>query len=107
MSDKKKTYTKSDLTRDMIGHFQEIPNSNIEHAVESIFKFLSNALASGRQVELRQFGTIRVKKMPARRARNPKTSEEIMIEEKNKVKWKSSKVLNWRLNKTGNKIEEE
>ena len=37
--------------------------------------------------------------MEARNARNPRTGETIQIEEKNKVKWKSSKLLNYRINK--------
>jgi len=38
--------------------------------------------------------------MPSRNARNPKTGEQIKIAEKNKVKWKSSKLLNFRINKS-------
>ena len=37
--------------------------------------------------------------MPERNARNPKTGEAIIIERKNKIKWKTSKLLNQRINK--------
>ena len=40
--------------------------------------------------------------MPERNARNPKTGEEIIIGRKNKIKWKTSKLLNQRINKDGN-----
>ena len=36
--------------------------------------------------------------MPERNARNPKTGETIIIERKNKIKWKTSKLLNQRIN---------
>ena len=36
--------------------------------------------------------------MPERNARNPKTGETIKIERKNKIKWKTSKLLNQRIN---------
>tara|TARA_E500000178_G_scaffold213118_1_gene210314 strand:- start:577 stop:891 length:315 start_codon:yes stop_codon:yes gene_type:complete len=98
----KNTFVKSDIVKDLQGHFQAIPNNNVEKIVESIFKYLSNALAEGRNIEIRGLGTFKIKKMPARNARNPKTGESIMIEEKNKLKWKSSKLLNFRINKKEN-----
>ncbi len=98
----KNTFVKSDIVKDLQGHFQAIPNNNVEKIVESIFKYLGNALAEGRNIEIRGLGTFKIKKMPARNARNPKTGESIMIEEKNKLKWKSSKLLNFRINKKEN-----
>jgi len=98
----KNTFVKSDIVKDLQGHFQAIPNNNVEKIVESIFKYLSNALAEGRNIEIRGLGTFKIKKMPARNARNPRTGESIMIEEKNKLKWKSSKLLNFRINKKEN-----
>src|SRR5210317_312837 len=98
----KNTFVKSDIVKDLQGHFQAIPNNNVEKIVESIFKYLGNALAEGRNIEIRGLGTFKIKRMPARNARNPKTGESIMIEEKNKLKWKSSKLLNFRINKKEN-----
>ena len=95
----KKTFVKSDIVKDLQKHFQKIPNNNVEHAVDTIFKFLSNALSNGRNIEIRGLGTFKIKKMPSRNARNPRTGEQIQIKEKNKVKWKSSKLLNYRINK--------
>ena len=95
----KKTYVKSDIVKDLQGHFQQIPNNDVERIVDSVFKYLGNALSSGRSIEIRGLGTFKVKKMEARNARNPRTGETIQIEEKNKVKWKSSKLLNYRINK--------
>jgi integration host factor subunit beta len=98
----KNTFVKSDIVKDLQGHFQAIPNNNVEKIVESIFKYLGNALAEGRNIEIRGLGTFKIKRMPARNARNPKTGESIMIEEKNKLKWRSSKLLNFRINKKEN-----
>ena len=36
--------------------------------------------------------------MPERNARNPKTGEAIFIKRKNKIKWKTSKLLNQKIN---------
>ena len=102
----KKTFVKSDIVKELQGHFQAIPNHDVERIVDSIFKYLGNALAEGRNIEIRGLGTFKVKKMPARNARNPKTGEPIRIEEKNKLRWKSSKLLNYRINRKEGPLEE-
>tara|TARA_B000000609_G_C24117012_1_gene317334 strand:+ start:562 stop:873 length:312 start_codon:yes stop_codon:yes gene_type:complete len=95
----KKTFVKSDIVKSLQGYFQKIPNNDVEKIVETIFKYLSNALSSGRNIEIRQFGTFKIKNMPERKSRNPKTGETIKIERKNKIKWKTSKILNFKINK--------
>ena len=94
----KKTFVKSDIVKDLQGHFQKIPNNNVEHIIESIFKYLSNALSEGRNIEIRGLGTFKVKKMPARNARNPKTGEKIALERRNTIHFKPSKELKARVN---------
>tara|TARA_B100000941_G_scaffold283476_1_gene253053 strand:+ start:1091 stop:1402 length:312 start_codon:yes stop_codon:yes gene_type:complete len=101
----KNNYVKSDIVKDLQELYQKIPNSDVERIVEIIFKYLGNALSEGRNIELRQFGTLKIKNMPERNARNPKTGQSIKIEKKNKIKWKTSKLLNQRINK-GLTIEE-
>ena len=41
----KKTYVKSDIVKTLQGHYQKIPNTDVERIVESIFKYLGNALS--------------------------------------------------------------
>ena len=95
----KKTYVKSDIVKTLQGHYQKIPNSDVERIIETIFKYLGNALSEGRNIEIRGLGTFKIKNMPERNARNPKTGEKIIIARKNKVKWKTSKILNETINK--------
>ena len=107
MPNKKITFVKSDIVREMQGHFQEIPNNDVERIVDKIFQYLINSLAEGRSIELRNWGMLSVKSMKERRARNPRSGQEITVPAKKKVKWKSSKNLNYRLNfSKGDKIEE-
>ena len=96
----KKTFVKSDIVKLLQGSFQKIPNNDVERIIDAIFKYLSNSLSEGRNIEIRGLGTFKIKKMSPRNARNPKTGEQIKIAEKNKVKWKSSKLLNFRINKS-------
>ena len=95
----KKTYIKSDIVKTLQANFQKIPNTNIERIVESIFKYLSNALSDGKNIEIRGLGTFKIKNMPERNARNPKTGAAIIVERKKKIKWKTSKLLNQRINR--------
>ena len=95
----KKTFVKSDIVKTLQGSFQKIPNTDVERIVESVFKYLGNALTDGKNIEIRGLGTFKIKDMPERNARNPKTGETIIIKRKNKIKWKTSKLLNHRINK--------
>ena len=71
----KKTYVKSDIVKTLQGNFQKIPNTDVERIVESVFKYLGNALSDGKNIEIRGLGTFKIKNMHERNARNPKTGE--------------------------------
>ena len=95
----KKTYVKSDIVKDLHGHFQAIPNNDVERIVDKIFQYLGNAVSEGRSIEIRSWGTLHIKDMGEREGRNPATGEKIIVPPKRKIRWKSSKLLNYRLNK--------
>ena len=95
-----KTYVKSDLIHSIQSKYDKLPSREIERIIDIIFKHLTNSLASGSSIELRNFGCWRIKNMKPKIARNPKTGEKITIGEKKKIYWKSSKVLNQRINKS-------
>ena len=68
-------------------------------AVESILDGITEALKGGDQVQLVGFGTFKVRHRAARRGRNPKTGEEIMIAAANVPSFTAGKALkdacNW------------
>jgi nucleoid DNA-binding protein len=94
----KNTFVKSDLVKELHGHFKEIPYNRVEQVVDTLFRYLSNQLAEGKNIELRYFGRFKVKQMQSRKGRNPATGETLTIEPKKKVSWKSSKHLNHLIN---------
>ena len=96
----KRNYVKSDLINSIQLKYDKIPLRDIERIIDIIFKHLTNSLASGSSIELRNFGCWRIKNMKPKIARNPKTGEKISVGEKKKIYWKSSKVLNQRINKS-------
>jgi nucleoid DNA-binding protein len=81
---------------------QKNPSLNqteIENIIDSFCHSIEKALKYGQKIELRGFGTFFVKKLKEKySARNPKTGELIYIPEKNKVRFRSSKILKKKIN---------
>jgi len=61
--------------------------------VEGVLEALKDALITGETVEIRGFGTFKIKKRAARRARNPRTGEPVDIPEKFVPTFKPSREL--------------
>ena len=103
----KKTFVKKELIQEMQSKYPKILNAEIEKMVENIFKYLSNQLASGHNIEIRGFGMLKTKITKPRIARNPKTGASVEVPSKRKVSWKSSKLLNLTINQESKVIDEE
>jgi DNA-binding protein HU-beta len=61
--------------------------------VEAVFDSIIKELGHGGEVAISGFGTFRVAKRAARKGRNPKTGEEIMIAASTKPKFRAGKAL--------------
>jgi integration host factor subunit beta len=72
---------------------------DVELIVNVIFDEIVGALAQGKRVELRGFGAFSVKERPARTGRNPRTGEQVRVEEKVVPFFKTGKELRLRMNK--------
>lgn len=72
---------------------------DVERVVGTIFDSISDALAEGDRVELRGFGAFSVKHREARSGRNPRTGEQVEIEEKWAPFFKAGKEMRERLNR--------
>ena len=94
----KKTFVKKELVEALQKKYPKVLSSNIEKMTDSIFRFLSNKLAAGHNVEIRGFGMMKVKTTSPRKARNPRTGQTVEVGIKRKISWKSSKLLNNEIN---------
>jgi integration host factor subunit beta len=65
--------------------------------VQKTFDAIIDALVAERRVELRNFGVFEVKKRAARKARNPKTGEKVLVPEKFVVTFKPGKEMEYRV----------
>lgn len=71
---------------------------DVERIVATIFDQISDALASGRRVELRGFGAFSTRARDARTGRNPRTGSSVSVDAKRVPYFKPGKELRERLN---------
>ena len=72
--------TKADIV-DAIATGTGITKVETETIVDAFFYTIKNALKEGNTIEIRGFGSFKVKKRKARVARNPRTGQEVMVDE--------------------------
>ena len=75
------TMTKADLI-DEVSKVSSLTKKETETIVNTIFDNITDALSKGDKVELRGFGSFRVRQRNSRRGRNPKTGTSVSVPEK-------------------------
>ena len=89
--------TKINLVEMICGELN-IPKQECVNAVESVFEIMKDELAKGNDVMISGFGKWVVKKKTARIGRNPKTGEQMPIDARTVVTFKSSDKLRSEIN---------
>jgi integration host factor subunit beta len=75
-----------------------LPIREAEEAVNLIFGLITDSLAKGERVEIRGFGSFKVKHYEGYQGRNPKTGEVLNVKPKKKPFFKCGKGLKERVN---------
>ena len=91
--------TKADLVDD-VANAAELTKKDAERLVELVFDSIIQSLNKGEKIELRGFGSFRVRGRGARRGRNPKTGEPVNIPAKRVPYFKAGKELKELINQT-------
>lgn len=89
--------TKADLV-EIVAREAEMTKKDVEQLVEIIFDSITGTLNSGEKIELRGFGSFRVRERSARKGRNPKTGEPVDIPAKRVAYFKPGKDLKDKIN---------
>lgn len=84
--------TKADLV-EQISAQTGVSKNHTALIVDGVLDSLCRALSEGRHVEIRGFGTFKVRERRARRARNPRSGSEVMVPAKLVPVFKPSKEL--------------
>ncbi len=74
--------TKAGLVEALVEHIGVLTKREAELIVNIFLKSISDSLARGDKVELRGFGSFKVKERRARDGRNPKTGEKVHVDSK-------------------------
>ena len=84
--------TKAELVED-VAEAAELTKKDAERLVEIVFESIVETLNQGEKIELRGFGSFRVRERGARRGRNPKTGDPVSIPAKRVPYFKPGKEL--------------
>lgn len=95
--------TRAELIEALAEKQPHIPIKYIELGVKNIFEQMASALASGKRIEIRGFGSFALRYHPPRNARNPKTGEYVLTEAKFTPRFKAGKELRERVNEAAHK----
>jgi integration host factor subunit beta len=92
--------TKAELVED-VARAAELTKKDAERLVEIVFESIIDTLNQGEKIELRGFGSFRVRERGARRGRNPKTGDPVDIPAKRVPYFKPGKELKELINEEG------
>lgn len=84
--------TKADLVEE-VARVTELTRKDSEVIVDTLFESVIQALKGGDKLEVRGFGSFRVRQRNARVGRNPKTGEKVEVPAKRVPYFKPSKEL--------------
>ena len=85
--------TKRDLSGEVARLYPQYAMREVETLVNAVFAGLTAALARGERIEVRGFGSFRVRHYPARAGRNPKTGVVVAVAAKTIPRFKAGKEL--------------
>lgn len=96
------TMTKADLIEE-VSNAINVTRKDSEAVIETIFESIIESLCQGDKVEIRGFGSFRIRQRESRTGRNPKTGEKVEVPARKIPYFKPSKDLKDNLNPSGAK----
>jgi integration host factor subunit beta len=90
--------TKSELIEKVVSKVSNFSRKDIEVIVDTLFDSMSDSLSRGDKVEIRGFGSFKIKERDGRHGRNPKSGANIYIDSKRVPFFKAGKEIRERIN---------
>ena len=81
--------TKADLV-EMVASKTGLTRSDVAAVVDEFLEAVKKTLENGNNIEIRGFGTFKIKARKARKARNPRTGEEVPVPDRKVTVFKPS-----------------
>lgn len=85
--------TKSELIEVISTQNQELTKKQVEFIVNGVFSSVKDALKSGDKVEIRGFGSFKIREKNSKTGRNPKTGDKVEVPSKNVPYFKPGKEI--------------
>ncbi len=89
--------TRNELIDRLAAQQSQLTTKEFELAVKLVLETVANALAEGRRVEIRGFGSFSLNHRPPRQGRNPKTGQLVPVPAKSAPHFKPGKDLRARV----------
>ena len=90
--------TKAELVEE-VSKVSDLTKKHSEVIVDTVFKSIINALQRGEKIELRGFGSFRLRQREPRKGRNPKTGDKVDVPPKKVPYFKPGKELKELINR--------
>jgi nucleoid DNA-binding protein len=81
--------TKADLVEEVAGK-TGLTRTDVAVVVDAFLEAVKKSLEHGNNIEIRGFGTFKIKQRKARKARNPRTGEEVPVPDRKVPTFKPS-----------------
>ena len=91
--------TKAELVEE-VSRVSDLTKKHSEVIVDTVFKSIIDALHRGEKIELRGFGSFRLRKRESRKGRNPKTGDKVDVPPKRVPYFKPGKELKDLINRS-------
>ncbi len=85
--------TKSELIETIAERYPDMTKKQIEYIINAIFLTIKDSLNEGNTVEIRGFGSFKVREKDAKSGRNPKTGTRVLVPEKKVPAFKPGKEI--------------
>jgi integration host factor subunit beta len=94
-----RSVTKAELVEE-VSRVSDLTKKHSEVIVDTVFKTIVEALHRGEKIELRGFGSFRLRRRQPRKGRNPKTGDKVDVPPKKVPYFKPGKELKDLINKS-------
>ncbi len=85
--------TKSELIEQIALNYPNMTKKQVEYIINSVFLSIRDALKNGEKVEIRGFGSFKIRTKNAKTGRNPKTGVTVEVPEKRVPYFKPGKEI--------------
>ena len=94
------SFVKSQILDQLANSYPNFLRRDLEKALNLVLDEIIKTLAKGKNIQIRGFGSFKIRQLKSRIGRNPKDGSKVVIPAKQSVHWKISKEFFQKLNQS-------